>query len=210
ILEVLTEDGKSIACQAVAQVKLLDRSVPRSLLGPVVREMLEHYLQTEVGRRNEQQVAESLQLIRARMEQNLKKDLARRSVELVDLTLRLIQFEAAPRDPDGFWMEFSSPEVRTVEGFSVVMDAVARVAGQSWTNPDPQALRQSVSLALHAAFQSLPRSLDLEALNRDRGELAVDILSRAYPGLKSAGAEVESLAITDIRVQTRRAMAGTA
>ncbi len=203
VLEILTEDGSSLAFQAVAQVKMLDRRVSRTLLGPMVRELLEHYLQVEVGRRNEPQVVEALAGIRTRLRAQLENDLQRRGVELVEMTLRVIQLEAAPRDPDGFWLEFVSPELRTVEGFVLTVDAVARVGGRSWLDASPDALRQRATLALHEGFVKLPKGLDLESLNRDRGTLAQQILCCAHPAMKAADVNVESLAITDIRVQPR-------
>jgi hypothetical protein len=118
------------------------------------------------------------------------------------MTLRVIQLEAAPRDPDGFWLEVMSPEMRTVEGFVVTVDAVARVGGRSWLDATPEALRQRATLVLHEGFINLPR-VDLESLNRDRGCLAQQILSFAHPAMKAASVNVESLAITDIRVQPR-------
>ncbi|GMU51785.1 MAG: hypothetical protein AMXMBFR33_09310 [Candidatus Xenobia bacterium] len=202
ILEILTEDGSFLAFQAVAQVRMLDRRVSRALLGPMVRELLEHYLQVEVARKSEAQVVESLQTIRGQLRAQLERDLKRRGVELVEMTLRVIQLEAAPRDPDGFWLEVMSPEMRTVEGFVVTVDAVARVGGRSWLDATPEALRQRATLVLHEGFINLPR-VDLESLNRDRGCLAQQILSFAHPAMKAASVNVESLAITDIRVQPR-------
>lgn len=202
ILEILTEDGSFLAFQAVAQVRMLDRRVSRALLGPMVRELLEHYLQVEVARKSEAQVVESLQTIRGQLRAQLERDLRRRGVELVEMTLRVIQLEAAPRDPDGFWLEVMSPEIRTVEGFVVTVDAVARVGGRSWLDATPEALRQRATLVLHEGFINLPR-VDLESLNRDRGSLAQQILGFAHPAMKAASVNVESLAITDIRVQPR-------
>ncbi len=202
ILEILTEDGSFLAFQAVAQVRMLDRRVSRALLGPMVRELLEHYLQVEVARKSEAQVVESLQTIRGQLRAQLERDLRRRGVELVEMTLRVIQLEAAPRDPDGFWLEVMSPEMLTVEGFVVTVDAVARVGCRSWFDATPEALRQRATLVLHEGFLNLPR-VDLESLNRDRGCLAQQILSFAHPAMKAASVNVESLAITDIRVQPR-------
>ncbi|MCE7869725.1 hypothetical protein DYH09_05015 [bacterium CPR1] len=202
ILEILTEDGSFLAFQAVAQVRMLDRRVSRALLGPMVRELLEHYLHVEVARKSEAQVVESLQTIRGQLRAQLERDLRRRGVELVEMTLRVIQLEAAPRDPDGFWLEVMSPEMLTVEGFVVTVDAVARVGGRSWFDATPEALRQRATLVLHEGFLNLPR-VDLESLNRDRGCLAQQILSFAHPAMKAASVNVESLAITDIRVQPR-------
>ncbi len=202
ILEILTEDGSFLAFQAVAQVRMLDRRVSRALLGPMVRELLEHYLQVEVARKSEAQVVESLQIIRGQLRAQLERDLKRRGVELVEMTLRVIQLEAAPRDPDGFWLEVMSPEIRTVEGFVVTVDAVARVGGRSWLDATPEALRQRATLVLHEGFINLPK-VDLESLNRDRGCLAQQILGFAHPAMKAASVNVESLAITDIRVQPR-------
>ncbi len=202
ILEILTEDGSFLAFQAVAQVRMLDRRVSRALLGPMVRELLEHYLHVEVARKSEAQVVESLQTIRGQLRAQLERDLRRRGVELVEMTLRVIQLEAAPRDPDGFWLEVMSPEMLTVEGFVVTVDAVARVGCRSWFDATPEALRQRATLVLHEGFLNLPR-VDLESLNRDRGCLAQQILSFAHPAMKAASVNVESLAITDIRVQPR-------
>lgn len=203
VLEILTEEGGSLAFQAVAQVKMLDRRVSRALLGPMVRELLEHYLSVEVSQRTEPQVVDALASIRTHLQQQLEADLRRRGVELVEMTLRVIQLEAAPRDPDGFWLEFVSPELRTVEGFVLTVDAVARVGGRSWLDASPEALRQRATLVLHEGFAKLPRGLDLESLNRDRGTLAQQVLSCAYAAMKAADVNVESLAITDIRVQPR-------
>ncbi len=203
ILEILTEDGSYLAFQAVAQVRMLDRRVSRALLGPMVREILEHYLQVEVARKSEAQVVESLQTIRGHLRAQLERDLKRRGVELVEMTLRVIQLEAAPRDPDGFWLEIMSPELRTVEGFVVTVDAVARVGGRSWLDASPEALRQRATIVLQEGFINLPKGLDLESLNRDRGCLAQQVLSYAHPAMKAASVNVESLAITDIRVQPR-------
>jgi hypothetical protein len=203
VLEILTEDGSSLAFQAVAQVRMLDRRVSRALLGPMVRELLEHYLQMEVARKNESQVVDALAGIRTRLHRQLETDLKRRGIELVEMTLRVIQLAAAPRDPDGFWLEFVSPELRTVEGFVLTVDAVARVGGRSWLDASPDGLRQRATLALHEGFVNLPKGLDLESLNRDRGTLAQQILSCAHPAMKAADVNVESLAVTDIKVMPR-------
>ncbi len=213
ILELKSRQGAYLACQAIAQVQLRNRSIGRSVVEGLVREQLELHLyralEAPLSRGEAGQSLDRL-LVAAReeIEKNLGEDLAARGVPLVKLQLRpVLSDEACTPDWVGrshLWVEFLTPEVATLDGFQVVIDTAALVTpileGELL---EPLNANRATRGALEEAVNAACQGMGLETLLGNRAAWHDRILERSSDSLEEAGLELRALAITDVQVRPR-------
>lgn len=213
ILELKSRQGAYLACQAIAQVQLRNRSLGRSVVEGLVREQLELHLYRaleaplstgETG----QGLDRLLMAARADIEKALGADLAARGLPLTSLQLRpVLADEACAPDWVGrshLWVEFLSPEVPTQDGFQVVIDMAALVTpildGELL---EPLNANRAARSALEEAVNAACQGMGLETLLGSRAQWTDRILERSGDSLEEAGLELRALSITDVQVRPR-------
>lgn len=209
VIELFTPQGGALVCQAIAQVHVRDRTVGRSLLEGLVRELLEYHLHRHLGDTTPERLQENLRRLAYRVETDLRKDLQHRGVTLGTLDLRPVRVDPAAgsaRPGTYRWVEFLSPEIGTRDGFQVVCDTVALVkAALEDYKIEPMYANRCCRAALSDALMTAAGGLDLEDLLGRRAVWNAEALERGQEILRSAQLHLEYLAVTDIVVRPRKA-----
>ena len=203
-----------VAVQAVAHIQRVDRTLSRSVLEGMLRELIEHWI-VRVWLETEHSTEA--------VEAGLRSDLQGRGVVLKALQLRPLPQRSSepPADCLSDWTEILLDDLSTKDGFQVTLDLVVR----TWVSrkvdeidgmlaPWKAMLRINLERELRQAF----KDRDLEDLLRTRGEWAAKVLDilgngevdesldQMHQEVLGPGhhAALDSLWVTDVQIKARQ------